>query len=155
MVQLNPALEPLEFLVGTWRGTGEGHYPTIADFAFEEELTFWHLGGGFLAHIQKTWSLADRAPLHSEQGYWKIQPSGVELVVAHSFAVTEVGYGIPEANSITIESRDFLKTRTAKDIEGSTRRYSVEGDVLSYSVDLEFGGHPLQHHLDAELNRVG
>ncbi|MGH2809136.1 MAG: FABP family protein [Actinomycetota bacterium] len=155
MVELNPVLAPLAFLVGTWRGTGEGHYPTIEDFAFEEELMFWHLGGGFLAHIQKTWSPADRSPLHSEQGYWKIQPTGVELVVAHSFAVVEIGYGSPDGHSITIESRDFAKTTSAKTIDAATRRYSVDGNLMSITVDMEFGGHPMQHHLDAELKRVG
>jgi THAP domain-containing protein 4 len=155
MVQLNPALEPLAFLVGTWRGTGEGHYPTIADFAFEEDLTFWHLGGGFLAHVQKTWSLDDRKPLHSEQGYWKIEPSGIEVVIAHSFEVAEIGYGTAAPNTVTVDSTDFLASKDAKTVESARRRYSVDGDVLSYTVDLGFGGHPLQHHLDAELKRVG
>ena len=33
--------------MGTWRGPGEGHYPTIADFGYLEELIFSHVGKPF------------------------------------------------------------------------------------------------------------
>ena len=32
----SPALVPLASLLGTWKGDGRGHYPTVSDFAFSE-----------------------------------------------------------------------------------------------------------------------
>ncbi|MGH9024308.1 MAG: FABP family protein [Acidimicrobiia bacterium] len=62
---LHPHVGPLGFLLGTWRGEGEGFYPTVPRFAYGEEVRFWHSGKPFLAYSQRTWSLADGRPLHA------------------------------------------------------------------------------------------
>lgn len=156
MPELNPVVQPIEFLVGTWRGSGKGVYPTIDDFSFEEELTVWHAGGGWLAHIQKTTATDDGRPLHSEMAYWRPKEDGVvELVVTHSFGVVEMGVGRVEGTSIEISSTTFAEAPTAKSIDAAARRFSVTGTELTYEVDMEFGGHPMQHHLRATLKRVG
>lgn len=152
---VNPAVEPIAFLLGTWRGGGKGIYPTIADFEFEEELTVWHVGGGWLGHIQKTKATDDGRPLHSEMGYWRPKEGGVvELVVTHSFGVVELALGSVEGTALEFRSTEFIAAPTAKDIDVAVRRFSVSGDELHYEVDMEFGGHPLQHHLRATLGRV-
>ena len=43
---LHPALLPLLPLVGTWRGTGKGGYPTIEDFDYGQQVVFAHDGRG-------------------------------------------------------------------------------------------------------------
>ena len=41
---IHPAVEPISYLLGTWRGQGEGGYPTIHSFSYGEELQFTHSG---------------------------------------------------------------------------------------------------------------
>ena len=155
MAETNPIVEPIAFLLGTWRGGGKGIYPTITDFEFEEEVTFWHAGAGWIAHIQKTTSTDDGRPLHSEMGYWRPKENGiVELVVTHSFGVVEMAVGSLEGTAIELHSTNFIEAPTAKTIDAAVRRFSVSRDELRYEVDMEFGGHPLQHHLQATLGRV-
>ncbi len=151
---LNPAVEPLAFLLGTWRGRGKGIYPTIEEFEFEEEITFWHVGSGWIAHVQKTQSTDDSRALHSEMGYWRPKEEGVvELVVTHSFGVVEMALGHLDGTRVHFRSTSFTAAPTAKKIDSAARRFSVSRDELHYEVDMEFGGHPLQHHLEAHLTR--
>jgi hypothetical protein len=44
----HPAVAPLAFLLGKWRGEGEGSFPTISSFRYGEELLFSH-------HPSKVW----------------------------------------------------------------------------------------------------
>lgn len=46
--ELHPALEPLSFLLGMWRGDGEGTYPRVEPFRYREELSFDDVGDAFL-----------------------------------------------------------------------------------------------------------
>eukprot|EP01018_Ginkgo_biloba_P028788 Gb_35835 [translate_table: standard] len=41
---IHPAIAPISFLLGTWRGEGEGGFPTIQSFKYGEEIKFWHSG---------------------------------------------------------------------------------------------------------------
>ena len=41
---VHPAVEPLSYLLGSWRGQGEGGFPTITSFKYGEELHFAHPG---------------------------------------------------------------------------------------------------------------
>jgi hypothetical protein len=38
----HPLVAPLSFLLGKWRGEGEGTFPTIAPFRYGEEILFSH-----------------------------------------------------------------------------------------------------------------
>lgn len=41
---IHPAIAPLSYLLGTWRGRGEGGFPTINSFSYVEQLHFSHAG---------------------------------------------------------------------------------------------------------------
>lgn len=41
---VHPAVAPLSYLLGRWKGEGEGGYPTINSFKYGEELLFSHSG---------------------------------------------------------------------------------------------------------------
>lgn len=149
-------IEPLAFLVGTWRGEGKGEYPTIQPFAYGEEVAFVQPAGKpFLAYTQRTWSLDDGRPLHAECGYWRLAgPDRVELVLAHPTGVVEVEEGsLAGDGTITLAATSVATTATAKQVSRLERDIRVTGDVLQYVLRMAAVGQPLQHHLAATLTR--
>ena len=83
MPELHPLCEPLAILLGTWQGAGVGHYPTIEDFFYVEELTFGHVGKPFVSMTQRSRNRVTDEPLHSETGYVRALGDGAaELSVA-------------------------------------------------------------------------
>lgn len=164
---LHGSLEPLSSLLGVWTGEGEGTYPTIEPFVYGEELRFWHVGKPFLAYSQRTWSLPDKIPLHSEMGYWRIGNLGrIELLVAHPTGIVEVdegslevrepGHGEPGPPTVVLSlaSTCIGLSATAKEVRRLVRRLEVEGSMMKETLDMEAVGEPLGPHLKATLTRV-
>lgn len=114
-VDIHPAIVPLSYLLGTWRGQGEGGYPTINSFQYGEELRFSHSGKvntvlnffsffqvmkfdffceftqPVIAYNQKTWKLSSGEPMHSESGFFRPKLDGtIELVIAQSTGLLEL-----------------------------------------------------------------
>lgn len=148
-------IQPLEFLLGTWRGEGKGSYPTIESFAYGEEVRFWHVGKPFLAYSQRTWALDDERPLHAEMGYWRPQPNGgIEVVMAHPFGIAEVEIGAVTGHRVELMTHSIEGSPTAKEVTRVERSFHVTGDTLAYDVRMAAVGLPITHHLHAELRRV-
>lgn len=151
---LHEALTPLQMLVGKWRGTGKGQYPSIDDFDYSEELDFWHTGRPWLGFLQRTWSLDSGTPMHSESGYWRPQRDGsLEVVIAHAFGIVEILEGTINGSTIDLVSKELRSTSTAKEVVAVTRTYEIADGTLAYSLSLAYDDHPLQHHLGARLNK--
>ena len=89
---ISDALRPLAFLLGRWRGTGTGSYPTIEPFSYSEELVFEHVGEPYLLYSQESWDAITGEPVHFERGFLRpgADPGTIELVLAHPIGVTEV-----------------------------------------------------------------
>ncbi|MFN2388354.1 MAG: FABP family protein [Actinomycetota bacterium] len=152
---LHPALEPLAFLLGVWRGEGRGHYPTIEDFAYGEESRFWHTGRPVMAYAQRTWNLAEGTAMHGEMGFWRPQPDGVvEVVLTHTFGMVEMAEARVEGTKISLRSTSLQPTPSAKPVGAEARVLEVQDDVLTYMMQLEAAGQTLQAHLEARLARV-
>jgi hypothetical protein len=151
---LHPGADQLQFLLGTWTGEGTGQYPTIDPFGYGEEIRFWHVGKPFLAYSQRTWSLDDGRPLHSETGFWR-SPSGgrVELVVAHPNGLVEIEQGTVVGATVQLASCLVGGTSTAKSVSSLRRRLAVVDDQLSYTLDMAAVTVPEQRHLEAVLRR--
>ena len=155
---LHPDLGALAPLLGTWAGRGAGEYPTIQPFEYLEEVVFSHVGKPFLAYAQKTKAVADGKPLHAESGYLRVpEPGRVELVVAHPSGVTEIEVGsyqvVGDVIDIELATTSIGLTPTAKEVSALGRSFRIDGDQLSYSVQMGAVGQPLQHHLAAVLQR--
>ncbi|HWG95083.1 MAG TPA: FABP family protein [Mycobacteriales bacterium] len=162
--QLHEALEPLGFLVGTWRGTGVGGYPTIGEFRYEQEVAFSHDGRPFLHYASRSWLLDDDGarvrPAASEVGWWRPgkEPRAVEVVLAHHTGVVEIYHGEVAFTKVELATDVVARTETAKEVSAFSRLYGLVGDGperdLAYAVDMAAVGQPLQPHLSARLSRV-
>lgn len=155
-MELHPDCVQIAYLLGTWRGEGKGEYPTIQPFAYGEEIRFWHVGKPVFAYSQKTWSLEDDAPRHSEFGFWRpVAPGKIEVVLAHPTGVAEIEEGVIDGTCIRVTSRSVTITSTAKQVTALARTIRVDDGVLSYDLHMGAVGVPLTHHLTARLERVG
>lgn len=151
----HPQIAPLAFLLGTWRGEGEGRYPTISTFGYGEEVSFRHVGKPFLAYTQRTWALDDQRPLHAETGYLRRTADGaLEWLLAHPTGIAEVELGTLDGTTLRLRTADVLATPTAKRVDELTRELTVDGDELRYELHMAAVGEPLTFHLAATLRRV-
>ncbi len=161
---LHPSVEILAPLLGKWSGQGQGEYPTIEPFDYDETITLGHSGKPFVAYQQRTSAVDDGRPLHAESGFWRVPSEGLaEIVLAHPTGITEVLEGFAAPNSpgatdtliVDIRSRSIGRTDSAKEVTRTERTFEVTGDVLRYTVRMAAVGEPLQHHLSATLHRSG
>jgi hypothetical protein len=127
----------------------------MESFRYGEEVVFRHDGRPFLAYEQRTWSLDDGRPLHSETGYWRPQPgNAVEVVLAHPTGVTEIYYGTVAFHRIELATDLVARTTTAKEVTALKRLYGLVDGRLMYALDMAAVGQPMQSHLSATLERV-
>ncbi|HEY3877303.1 MAG TPA: FABP family protein [Trebonia sp.] len=173
----HPAIAPLSFLLGRWKGTGKGSYPTIPSFDFFQEVTFSHIGKPYLIYTSRSWRLATDEqgelkldeqgdpellePLAVEAGFWRPQPEGkVEVLLSHPTGITEIYAGeFRSMTSIEMVTDAVARTASAKPYTAGKRLYGLvpsqvrEGEKdLAYAFDMAAMGQPLTPHLWAILH---
>ncbi|WP_028476530.1 peroxynitrite isomerase [Nocardia sp. CNY236] len=154
----HPEIAQLAPLLGTWRGAGNGRYPTIRPFGYVEQIWFGHLGRPFLTYRQQTRAADDGRPLHAETGYVRCpRPDRIEWILAHPTGITEICEGalFVERDSIRLElsSTSIGCSSTAKLVTSLGRSIHLSGNTLEYTLRMAAVGEPLQHHLAATLHR--
>lgn len=158
---LHHDLDRLAGLVGVWRGSGAGSYPTIGDFAYVETLTFSHVGKPFLIYAQATRDPLDSTPLHAETGYIRLVGSErVEMVLAQPTGVVEVDEGTLRVEGeddvhIAVSSRLVGLSSSAKSVTAIRRELHLCGGVLHSTLSMAAVGLPLTHHLASKLTLLG
>ena len=158
----HPLLEPVLGLLGTWRGRGEGGYPSLdSDFAYEQEITFSHDGRPFLHYEARSWLVgSDGAPLRPsarESGWWRLQPGGrVEALITQPTGIAELAVGGADGGTVELLADPVHRTPTAKEVNVYRRRYTLSEDgTLTYVHDMAAVGRPMHRHLEARLRREG
>ncbi|KAK9937308.1 hypothetical protein M0R45_014108 [Rubus argutus] len=151
---VHPALAPLSYLLGSWKGEGEVGFPTINSFSYGEQLQFSHSGKPVMAYTQKTWKLNSGEPMHAESGYWRPKPDGtIEVVIAQSTGLVEVQKGTYNAEEKVIKLQTELVGNATK-VKEITRVFKLVDGELSYEVQMATNQNSLQPHLKASLKRL-
>ena len=152
---LNPAIAPVAFLLGTWRGEGEGQYPTLKPFRYREEIRFTQNGKAFLIYGQRTEAIDSAQPMHSESGYLRSVGDGkVEFVIAQPIGYAEISLGRVTGQRVDVECRSVGRTPTAKAVTSISRSFWLEGHTLRYELKMGMENVTMAQHLTASFRRV-
>ncbi|MFG2616779.1 FABP family protein [Streptomyces sp. NPDC048507] len=155
----HPQLGPVLGLIGRWHGRGRGEYPTLEqDFRYEQEVTFSHDGRPFLRYEARAWLIDGSGtpvrPAGREAGWWRVAPdASLEVVLAHPTGIVETYTGRAAGVEFEIGTDRVALTPKAKEVTGTRRHYTLDGDRLTVVHDMAAVGQPLQHHLTAHLVR--
>ncbi len=131
-------LETLSKLQGTWKGKGEGKFPTIDSFEYEEHLHFdADLSYPLIHYEQKTFLMPTGDPSHWESGFIRLLDNGIiEISNSQDTGRVEVLHGtmkIQSANKNEYEM-DFSSVVLGNDprLINTKRMIRVSGDILQY-----------------------
>lgn len=155
-------LERLQLLLGTWKGHGEGRFPTIDPFRYEELLVFRHREGTDYLTYEQTAHLVDGQgrflePSHWEAGAIRAEDDGaLTLSSAHDSLRVEVMRGTVEedADDLLIRLDSVLHANDPR-MRGSAREIRLSRAELTYTMNMATQNTPqIQTHLRARLGRV-
>jgi len=152
---LHDDLGELAFLLGTWKGTGEGVWQPGDPFSYGEDVVFEDVGDTFLVYTQRSWSLENGSPIHLERGF--LRPAGagrVELVLAHPIGITEVAVGTVDEHVVELASTAVSLTPTASPVTELRRRIEVANGRLGYELHMAMEGIDILAHVRSGLEPV-
>jgi hypothetical protein len=151
-------LNPLAWLVGTWRGKGRGEYEGIEPFEFAHEVVFSHDGRPFLNYHSRSWIIDEFGdvirPGASETGFWRVKPnSTLEVVIAHNTGITEGWLGRFEPAKIQLVLDKGYSAPSAKVVTDGSRLYGLVEGGLFFAYDMAAEGKVMQPHIWSTLPR--
>ncbi len=159
---VHPEVAHLSWLVGRWRGIGEGDFPGTGRFRYEEIVEFATDGRPFLEYRAVSWILDDDnarvRPSHTENGYWRpTADNGVEAVICNPMGIAELWLGAVTVTSIEnaritgarleVHTTKFVRTPTAPAVHDGTRIYGlVQGELLmAFDLNTSADAAPSSH----------
>jgi hypothetical protein len=167
--QLPEGLATLGWLVGRWGGIGEGQYPTMAPFRYEQVVEFASDGRPFLEYRAVSWIVDEQnqrlAPHATESGYVRPLPeNALEMMLAHPTGRVEVWVGHIEVTAITdarvtgarieMTTDAVVRTETGEDVSAGHRLLGLVDGRLLTTFDMAAAGHPLSNHLAVALEPI-
>jgi hypothetical protein len=96
---VHEAVRPLEWMIGRWRGCGEGTFPGIDDFDYAEDVTFTSVGQPCLNYQALSRTPDGSRPMHLESGFLKVSTGNKEatqcaFLLAHNFGKIKPSVGV-------------------------------------------------------------
>ncbi|XP_028284217.1 peroxynitrite isomerase THAP4 isoform X2 [Parambassis ranga] len=159
-VELNPAVLPLEWLLGTWEcdEPGEGCFPTIKPFRYTETLHFSHVGQPVINFMFNAFHAESKKPLHRECGFIRMQPATnrVAFIIAQNSGLVEIEEGELTAQQLTLQSRSLARISFAKKphVQQICRVFQLRPDgKLEQTVSMATDSQPLTQHLQITYRR--
>ncbi|TRY91719.1 hypothetical protein DNTS_018966 [Danionella cerebrum] len=134
--ELNPAVLPLDWLLGSWCSDepGEGSFPSIAPFYYTESLQFSHVGQPVINFM--------------------LQPgtNRVAFIIAQNSGLVEIEEGELTGQQLTLHSTSLARTSFARQI---SRHIQLRADGrLEQTVCMALEGQPLSQHLHITYRRA-
>mmetsp|Transcript_17182 Transcript_17182/g.22340 ORF Transcript_17182/g.22340 Transcript_17182/m.22340 type:complete len:155 (+) Transcript_17182:34-498(+) len=146
------------FLAGSWEGEGlvlpKGiKYKEKAEFRLLKEKPI------LLNWQQFTQNPENGMPMHAENGFLKVLPSGeAELLLSHPFSANEIYRSVQlDSTSLTCEDCQIQRGPLAKGkfttYVKRVYRLDDDGNTLNYDLYLGVDNNEPYHHLKAKLTR--
>lgn len=162
-------LAHLSWLIGRWGGIGEGGYPGIDSFRYEQVVEFACDGRAFLEYRSISWIVDEHNDRirrsATESGYWRPLPdNGVEVLLAHPSGFVEVWVGHVEVTAILdakitgariqLSTDAVVRTVTAREVNAGHRLYGLVQGRLLATYDMAANGHELTNHLAIAMDPI-
>ncbi|XP_078065387.1 peroxynitrite isomerase THAP4 isoform X2 [Mustelus asterias] len=160
VVRLNPAVEPLSWMLGSWisEPLGEGTYPTIKPFKYKEEVQITHVGQPMLNISFNGFNPETKKPMHRECGFIRIKPgtNKVAFISAQNTGIVEIEEGEVKDQELTLASQSVARMSFAKEphVQQITRTFRLtEEGKLEQTVFMATNQQPLMQHLHITYTR--
>ncbi|KAK7162927.1 hypothetical protein R3I93_007078 [Phoxinus phoxinus] len=159
--ELNPAVLPLDWLLGTWQSDepGEGSFPSIAPFRYTETLNFSHVGQPVVNFMFNAFHAESKRPLHRECGFIRLQPgtNRVAFIIAQNSGLVEIEEGELTGQQLTLHSAALARISFAKQphVQQISRHIQLKPDGrLEQTVSMALEGQSLTQHLHITYRRT-
>ncbi|MHB0928756.1 MAG: heme-binding beta-barrel domain-containing protein [Candidatus Nanopelagicales bacterium] len=159
---VHPDIAHLSWLVGRWRGIGEGAIAGAPGFRYEEVVEFASDGRPFLEYRSVSWMVDEDdqrlRPSHTESGYWRAGPNnGVEVTICNYHGIAEIWLGKVTVTSLEnaritgakleVHASNFVHTPGAPRIESGKRIYGLVAGELLMAFDMAAAGAAEESHV--------
>ncbi|XP_074820298.1 peroxynitrite isomerase THAP4 isoform X1 [Natator depressus] len=159
--QLNPVIEPLSWMLGTWLSDppGDGDFPTMKPFQYLEEVRISHVGQPMLNFSFNAFHPDTRKPMHRECGFIRLKPdtNKVAFISAQNTGLVEVEEGEVNGQELSIASHSIARISFAKKphVEQITRKFRLNSDgKLEQTVSMATTAQPMTQHLHITYKKV-
>lgn len=146
---LDPAIVPVAFLIGTWVGGGVG----AGDVPFSQRLEIAQVPGkAVLSHVSSV--AREDGETATELGFWRPGDglTDVEFVAVDADGFVQVSYGTVDGYRIELGSDAVVRTSTAVDVRAVRLLYGKVDDDLAYAVDRVGESGTWASHASARLH---